>query len=37
MSELGYRPVDNAETYADEVLPKGGVYSLWGFEVPGMT
>jgi len=37
VSELGYRPVDNAEEYADEVLPKGGVYSLWGFEVPGMT
>ena len=37
VSELGYRPVNNAEDYADEVLPKGGVYSLWGFEVPGMT
>ena len=37
VSELGYRPVDNAEEYADEVLPKGGVYSLWDFEVPGMT
>ena len=37
VSELGYRPVDNAENYASEVLTKGGVYSLWGFEVEGMV
>ena len=36
VSELGYRPVDNAETYASEVLANGGVYSLWGFEIEGM-
>ena len=37
VSELGYRPKDNAEDYAEAVLAKGGVYSLWGFEVTGMV
>ncbi len=37
VSELGYRPADNAEDYAAEVLPKGGVYSLWDFDVKGMV
>jgi uronate dehydrogenase len=37
VSELGYRPHDDAEDYADEVLAKGGVYSLWGYTVAGMV
>ena len=30
--DLGYRPRDNAEDYAEEVLAKGGAYRLWGEE-----
>ena len=30
--DLGYRPRDNAEDYAEEVLAKGGEYRLWGEE-----
>ncbi len=36
VTELGYRPADNAEEYADEVLAKGGEYSLWGYPAKGM-
>ena len=30
--DLGYRPLDNAEDYAEKVLAKGGAYRLWGEE-----
>lgn len=36
VTELGYRPKDNAEEYADEVLAQGGKYELWGFTTEGM-
>ena len=37
VTELGYRPRDNAEDYADEVLAKGGEYDLWGYTTEGMV
>ena len=37
VTELGYRPRDNAEDYADEVLAKGGEYDLWGYTTQGMV
>ena len=37
VTELGYRPRDNAEEYADEVLAKGGEYDLWGYTTEGMV
>ena len=37
VTELGYRPRDNAEDFADAVLSKGGTYDLWGFTAPGMV
>ena len=37
VTELGYRPRDNAEDYADEVLARGGEYNLWGYTTEGMV
>lgn len=36
ITELGYRPQDNAEDYADEVLARAGQYELWGHTSDGM-
>ena len=37
VTELGYRPKDNAEDYADAVLAQGGEYKLWDFSTKGMV
>ncbi len=37
VTELGYRPKDNAEDYADAVLAQGGEYKLWDFTTQGMV
>ncbi len=34
--DLGYRPRDDAENYADAVLAKGGTYRLWEYTFDGI-
>ncbi len=36
VTELGFRPQDNAEEFAAEVLAQSGQYELWGFTSDGM-
>ncbi len=36
VTDLGYRPQDDAEDYADAVLAKGGTYRLWEYTFDGI-
>ena len=36
VAELGYRPQDDAEDYADVVLAEGGTYRLWEYTFDGI-